>query len=493
MDKPLTRMQSYNEIPYTRNIYPHTQPNTLATLAFLLDHQPPDISRCHVLELGCAQGFNLIAMAQAIPQGLFIGIDHSATQIELGQSVIAQLNLTNIQLKCLDLQQMTAEFGTFDYIIAHGVYSWIAPELQQQLLRICHDNLHKNGIAYVSYNTFPGWQMDAMLRELLLFHLQNLNSPTERLYQAKQFIKSLSHAVAHRYDSYALSLKNKLHYLLQIPDNYFAHEHLEEFNQAVFFHQFIQQVNRHNLHYLTDLQTYGDMPAEVMTEDALAQQQYQDFLVNRRYRETLVCRQLTNPSARFNSIKIKKLYLAAALTTTATLAQIQGDEEVQFTDSAGKTIASVTLPVLKVLCHYLGAVYPKIMLFQEIITELSQKYIVKLQASDEDEILNFLLQLFVTNDLELYIYPPQFCLTVSKYPMASPLARLQSQHGEPVTNLRGDTFWLDEATQQLLPLLDGQHSFKQLMHRSQHFAIPLTSAQVQQILENLAHRRFLLA
>lgn len=486
-------MQSYNEIPYTRNIYPQTQPNTLATLALLLNYSPPDISHCHVLELGCAQGFNLIAMAQAIPHGVFIGIDNSATQIALGQAVISQLNLTNIHLKYLDLQHLTAEFGSFDYIIAHGVYSWIAPECQQQLLRICHDNLSENGIAYVSYNTFPGWQTDAMLRELLLFHLQNFDSPTERLCHAKQLLKSLSHAVAHRYDSYALSLKNKLHYLLQIPDNYFAHEHLEEFNQAVFFHQFIQQATQHKLHYLTDLQTYADPPAEVITGDALAQQQYQDFLVNRRYRETLLCRQVTDPSVQFNQNKIKELYLAAALSTTADLTQIQSAGEVQFADSTGKTIASITLPALKVLCYHLGVVYPKILSFQEIMTALAENYTIELQADDEDEILNFLLHLFQTKDLELYSYRPEFCLTVTQCPVASPLARLQSQRGDPVTNLRGETFWLDESTQQLLQRLDGQHSLAELTQCSQDFTTPLTAVQVQQILENLARRRFLLA
>lgn len=486
-------MQSYNEIPYTKNIYPQTQPNTLATIAFLLDHFSPAVPYCHVLELGCAQGFNLIAMAQATPQGFFIGIDQSATQIALGQAVIAQLNLTNIQLKCLDLQQISADFGTFDYIVAHGVYSWIAPESQQQLLRICHDNLSENGIAYLSYNTFPGWQTDAMLRELLLFHLQHLDSPTERLCHAKQLLKSLSHAIAHRYDSYALSLKNKLHYLLQIPDNYFAHEHLEEFNQAVFFHQFIQQVKQHKLHYLTDLQTYADPPADMMTEDRIAQQQYQDFLVNRRYRETLLCRQSTNEFLQFNPNRIKELYLAAALTTPATLAHIQSEGEVQFADSSGKIIASITLPALKVLCHYLGVVYPKILSFREIIAALPKVYQIELKENDEDEILNFLLQLFLTKDLELYSYPAEFCLTVSKRPLASPLARLQSQRGEPVTNLRCETFWLDESTQRLLQLLDGQHSLTQLARLSQNFSTPLTSSQVSQILENLARRRFLLA
>ena len=489
-------MLSYDEIPYTQNIYQQTQPNTLATLAILRDHLPPAISHCRVLELGCAQGNNLIAMAQTIPHGFFVGIDHSATQIAAGNALIAQLHLVNIQLKCLDLQTITPEFGTFDYIIIHGVYSWVAPPVREKLLAICRDNLQPQGIAYLSYNTYPGWQSDEMLREILLFHLQQITSPIERLKKAKQLLKSLSDSIALRYDNYALSLKNKLQHLLQLPDNYFAHEHLEEYNDAVFFHQFIQQVQRYDLHYLTDLQTYMDNSLwDENSEDFIAQQQYQDFLSNRRYRETLLCRREIASPPQLNYRKIKELSLSAALKTTATLSQILSADSVSFDNFAGKTVAAVSLPSLKAVCYCLSQIYPKSLNFQEIIDLIQQDYAFQVDTEDEDEILHFLFNLFLTKDLELYCYPPNFCFTVSSHPVASPLARLQSLQGEAVTNLRGETFWLDKITNLLLQSLDGQHSHSQILSRlNKQLTDNLFSpSQLQQRLKYLACQAFLVS
>jgi len=489
-------MLSYDEIPYTKNIYPQTQPNTLATLAILLDQSPPAVPSCRVLELGCAQGNNLIAMAQAIPHGFFVGVDHSATQIAVGNAAVAQLNLVNIQLKNLDLQTITPEFGRFDYIIAHGVYSWVAPAVREKLLAICHDNLQPEGIAYLSYNTYPGWQSDAMLREMLLFHLREVTSPIERLEKSKQRLNFLVDSIAHRYDNYALSLKDKLTYLLQSPDNYFAHEHLEEYNDAVFFHQFIQQVQQHNLYYLADLQTYpDDSQLDQNSQDWIAQQQDQDFLTNRRYRETLLCRRAISQPQQLNYQNIKKLSLAATLKTTATRSQILSEDEISFDNFSGKTVAVVRLPWLKAVGHYLSQIYPKIVNFQEIMDAVQQNYGLQPNAIDEDEVLYFLFTLFLTKAVELYSYPPNFCLTVSSSPVASPLAGWQSQQGTAVTNLRYETFQLDKITLFLLALLDGQHSQQQILSLlNQELAEnSLSSSQLQQMLDYLAHKAFLIA
>lgn len=488
-------MSSYDEIPYTQNIYKQTQPDTLATLAILCNKTPPPVAHCRVLELGCAQGHNLIAMAQAIPQGFFTGIDAVATQIAAGNVLIAQLKLINIELKCLDLQEITSEFGTFDYIIAHGVYSWIAPTVQEKLLAICHDNLHSQGIAYISYNTYPGWQADAMLREILLFHLHDTTSPSERLEKSKQLLKSFLNSIASRYDNYALSLKNRLHYLLQLPDNYFAHEHLEEYNQAIFFHQFIQQVEQHHLHYLVDLQTYPDNSLlETNDIDFVTQQQHQDFLVNRRYRETLLCRNETLPHLPLNFLKIKELYLSAALQTSVTRAQIMTEGEVQFENLNGKVVAVVSLLVLKLVCYHLGIIYPKILSFKEFQDELQACYQIEMSDEDETELLRFLCDLFIAKDLELYTYPPHFCTTVSSHPVASPMARLQCQSTAAVTNLRYETFELDETTRLLLPLLDGKHNYQQLLLNLNNLLSDniLNLAQLKQKLEYVARKAFLM-
>jgi len=231
------------------------------------------------------------------------------------------------------------------------------------------------------------------------------------------------------------------------------------------------------------------------SEDFIAQQQYQDFLSNRRYRETLLCRREIASPPQLNYRKIKELSLSAALKTTATLSQILSADSVSFDNFAGKTVAAVSLPSLKAVCYCLSQIYPKSLNFQEIIDLIQQDYAFQVDTEDEDEILHFLFNLFLTKDLELYCYPPNFCFTVSSHPVASPLARLQSLRGDAVTNLRCETFWLDKVTNLLLQSLDGQHSHSQILYRlnKQLTNNILSQSQLQQRLEYLAFQAFLVS
>ena len=93
---------------------------------------PPPIDNCRVLEIGCASGGNLIPMAVTLPNSYFVGIDFAERQIADGQQVVAALGLTNVRLLAEDVLQITADFGQFDYIIAHGIYSWVPPEVREK-------------------------------------------------------------------------------------------------------------------------------------------------------------------------------------------------------------------------------------------------------------------------------------------------------------------------------------------------------------------------
>ena len=109
-----------------------------------------------MLELGCASGDNLIPMALGLPNARFVGIDLSARQIEQGQRQISALRLTNIELRQYDIADVDASWGKFDYIISHGIYSWVPAPVREQLLAICRDNLAANGIAYVQLQHASG-------------------------------------------------------------------------------------------------------------------------------------------------------------------------------------------------------------------------------------------------------------------------------------------------------------------------------------------------
>ncbi len=128
---------SYDEVPYEGYPFPQTHPDRLATVARLLGVGAAPAESCRVLELGCTDGGNLIPMAASLPHSSFLGIDLSGRQIAAARKIIQALALENIEVRHLDIADVGDDFGTFDYIICHGVYSWVPAPIQDEVLRIC--------------------------------------------------------------------------------------------------------------------------------------------------------------------------------------------------------------------------------------------------------------------------------------------------------------------------------------------------------------------
>src|SRR5262245_44196078 len=163
-------LASYEEVPYESKPISSSHPDSLATMAMLYGLQPPPLPSCRILELGCAGGGNLIPMALTLPNAQFVGIDLSPRQIADGQATITALGLGNIDLRALSILDVGPDLGTFDYIISHGVYSWVPAAVQEKILAICRDHLAPGGIAYISYNVYPGWHLRGMVRGMMLYH-----------------------------------------------------------------------------------------------------------------------------------------------------------------------------------------------------------------------------------------------------------------------------------------------------------------------------------
>src|SRR5438477_6303081 len=159
----------------------------MAAVATLYGLSPPGVERCRVLELGCAAGGNMLPMAEALPEATFVGIDLSARQIEDGLSAVRRLGLSNVTLRRQDILDVTDADGRFDYVIAHGIYSWVPPHVREKVLEVCAGNLSPDGVAYVSYKCYPGAYQPQAIRELVLYHLRRFAGagPQERVRQAR--------------------------------------------------------------------------------------------------------------------------------------------------------------------------------------------------------------------------------------------------------------------------------------------------------------------
>src|SRR5262245_13821082 len=127
---------AYDEIPYvSKPLYP-THPDCLAVAGRLRGLKSSLPHDCRVLELGCATGGNLVPMAYGLPHSQFVGIDLSASQIEMGQDICRRLDLKNIELRAGSILDLDDSLGQFDYITCHGVYSWVPKAVQDHILWI---------------------------------------------------------------------------------------------------------------------------------------------------------------------------------------------------------------------------------------------------------------------------------------------------------------------------------------------------------------------
>jgi methyltransferase-like protein/ubiquinone/menaquinone biosynthesis C-methylase UbiE len=543
------KTSSYDEIPYTKNIYQQTQPDNLATIAILFGMQPPLVETCRVLELGCASGINTIAMAQAIPNGEFIGIDFSEQQIKEGQDNICKLGFSNITLEYKNILEIDTELGLFDYIVAHGVYSWVPPLVRDKILQICYHHLQPNGVAYVSYNVYPGWHFDQTLRKMVLYHTRLMTNPKEKLKKTKALITFFINTIKHKYDSYSLLLRKELQRVSQIDDNYLFHEYLEENNDPVLFYEFVEHANHHGLQYLADTKTpfsatdaFFSEETETLDINPIEKEQHLDFLRDTPFRETLLCHQQISLNHRLEPDKINQFYIAAPLKPVSpdisshTPENFYPDQIERFQNIAGESVLSVASPLLKAVCLYLGEIWPQNLSFDNLMQQVSKllmmvekekekgnrgkgvyEYETMLSLENINEVKTTLLEFYLNKIIELSIYPPNFTLIISEYPIASPIARLQSEQGKQVTNLRYEVFTLNLATRLILRHLDGTHNRVSLLEILQKsieagdFVLyqgndqqTLTnvnaeklhshlSYQVDEILQNLAHKAYLFA
>ena len=296
----------YKELGYKSYPFPFTTPAYLEAYGTLVGLNTPPAKTARVLELGATYGGNIISQAVHNPEATFVGIELSQDQVEKGNKIISEAKLDNVSLIQGDIMNFDETLGTFDYIIAHGFYSWISDEMKAKLLDIISNHLADNGIAYVSYNTYPGWHTMEEVRQLMLFANRGHDELThkEKVLRGKT-VGSLVGSQILNYDN--LKERNSkflgaLRSVMQKDDYYVGHDHLEPHNDPCYFYQFNDHLKAHNLTYVCDadltlsmVRTYDESIADKLEKLApnsqADQEQYLDFMLDTTFRKSIICKE----------------------------------------------------------------------------------------------------------------------------------------------------------------------------------------------------------
>ena len=472
-------LTDYDKVAYPSYTHPQTHPDRLAVIGALFGLEPAAINHCRVLELGCGDGTNLAPMAWALPESEFVGIDLAGSPIRQGQQMVQDLGLGNLRLIQGDLMEIGGDWSPFDYIIAHGLYSWVQPDVRDHLLGICRGLLAPQGIAFVSYNALPGGHLRNMVREMLLFHVRGFEAPEERVRQASALVRFLAQA-QNTPNEYRRLMMVELERILEHVPGHLYHDELAEINQPIYFTQFMAHAAHHRLQYLGEADffemsdhAFVDSVKETMDQlvaDRLLREQYLDFLKCRCFRQTALCRSEARLHHEPQAEKIEGFLISSrALCSPGPLDLRSGVVSVFETPKGAK--CQTDLPAGKAALTILGTAWPMPFPFDQLYQQVRRRLAREGLPADaagvsRQDLCEFLLRLYAGGAVEFRTFLPPIARHAGERPVAHPLARWQAARGDVVTSLFHIAVKVeDEIGRSLLTWLDGTLERKALLEK----------------------------
>jgi methyltransferase-like protein/ubiquinone/menaquinone biosynthesis C-methylase UbiE len=467
MDETVEKLRAdYDAMAYDAWEHVHAHPDRIAAAAALRGFAAAPVDRCRVLEVACGIGGNLLPMAEQMPGSRFVGIDLSPRQIESGAALVRELGLTNIELRCQDLMDFPEDAGEFDYIIAHGFYSWVPAVVRRKLFDVCQRHLSKNGLAFVSYNVLPGWRTKGVIRDMMVYNARGAADAAERVKRGREIVKFMG--------EYALGTtyyQGLIHEfeppIVNGHDSHVLHEHLEVVNDAFYLRDFVKDAGASGLSLVGDANAkeeyWGWIPVAAreriseFSADAVERDQYVDFLMNRMFRRSVLCRSEARPGTTDALLReVRKMYIAgnpaekSMGTNGAGQAMVQfGTEPEQMQVSDPRAIGAM---------RHLARAWPSAVAFSELAAvAVAHSPAGQADAEKNAAALAQVIEMArVLGVVEIWSRSTDFIArTAGEYPRATRVARWQAAHQPSITSLRHLRVKVNDLLRDIVPLLDG--------------------------------------
>ena len=458
---------TYDEVPYESNIVAGTHPEHLRAIATLFGIESAPAEACRVLEIGCSDGSNLMPMAYGLPRSTFVGIDPSGRQIAMGHANLQAFGPANVELLVADVREIVNWDRQFDYIVCHGVFSWVPDDVRDAILAASRRLLAPNGIAYISYNVLPGFHFRAATREMMRFHTARFEDPIQRAEQGRALMNFLVESTGHLGDgrsslgAYHIMLKEEQEMVAGLSDSYVVHEHLAEHNQAYYFHEFAALAGSHDLQYLGDstfpTMMLADLPQktrdniQAVAGTQMALEQYRDFVTNRTFRKTLLCRDDTVIHRQITAERIARLTFRERIGRGPS-------QDWRIGTIAGSRL-KVSDPNAQELLNQVERAAPLPLTFRELQELISNA--ARTPLSDE-QLAAMLLSLYAVDAVDFRTWTPPVASVVSARPLAyEPARRAKPGIGRTPVPIHG-IVQLDPFVESVLPLVDGTRTAREI-------------------------------
>ena len=428
-------------------------PDHLAVHAQLRGFTAPPPDRCRVLELGCGAGWSLLAFGYAMPGSDFTGIDLAGHAIAYGQDFVDRLGLTNVHLRAGDVMDVGEADGQFDYIFGHGFLSWVPEPVRHKAFEIIRDRLAPNGVAYLSYNAYPGGHLREMIAGMLRFHTRNFTADADRIAQSRGLLHAILEPPVPD-TSFHRHVQRVAERMEGMPPEQILFDELGDVNQHFYFHEFVRMAGAYGLEFLgeAELADLGStLPAKTQgllsrIGDRLTREQYLDFFLGRAFRQTLICRAGLQQPRPDDVDVVRGLWLAAPM-------EREGGGS-RWIGAGGGVVNTAHVPTQEVFAR-LGSRWPRASLGKDLIAAAPS-------AKDQRVLANILVQCVEGGLIRAHVHPPHAAVDAGERPRASALVR--AQIGQRfVPNLACEAIELSSPEhEKLLALLDGARTRAEL-------------------------------
>ena len=498
MTDPSSPLQ--DRIHYPGGAWEHSHPDRIAANARMYGLNPAPVERCRVLELGCGAGGNLVPMACGLPDARFLGIELAARPVALGRRLAATLGLSNLELQQRDLLDLPADLGEFDYIIAHGVYSWVPAPVRDALMSVFARHLAPEGIAYLNFNALPGGHLRSLARDLMRFRLAVFDDPEAHGEDAVRFVRLVAGAQPDG-SPYRRILEEELDRIEHNPVSVLFHDDLVPVHQAFHFRSVVEHAARHGLRYLCEARPAdvhpGRYPKTIQAAlrrfggGRIAREQCFDFLVCQRYRCSLFCRDGIALAPIEALDGIRGLRAASPARPAEAPADLTDGIVTTFRAPDG---ASVRLDdsAAKAALEILAERWPASVGIEPLLGDARKRAgrAGRPTGLERREFAGFLATHHALGFVDLHTWEPRMAATVSDRPVASALARLEVERGARVTSLRHRLVEIDDPmAATVLARLDGTRDLAAL-HEDLSRAFPAGATageRIEMVLSGLAH------
>jgi SAM-dependent methyltransferase len=427
--------------PYPSYLHTHFHPGRLSVIPRLRGLEVPDPAKCRLLDIGCGDATSLLFFAEEFPAARFAGFDLDAGLIRSGQAAARDLGLSNLDLAARDLLEIDRSLGEFDYIAAHGFYSWVPEPVRERLWTLLDELLAPNGLVYISFNAYPGSHFREASRRLLAHHTRHLGDAPSVIRESQGLLRFLA-SLAPEGHLYRQLLKEEAEAMLDRQPEQIFFDELSDCYYPFYLSDFLGRAARAGFAYVGEsswaAMTPDLFPAPIRDTltripDWPERMQYRDFFEGCRFHRVILCRAGLRPGE-FAPERLAGSWIAGSLSQTA---------EGCFVTPEGREIRSSHPETVEILAR-LSAASPHPLPFDD------------LSAASPRHAAALVMDLWARDAATVSLTPPRAAAEPGALPAASPLIRYRARQPGDIHSLFGQTVeFQDPRDRRLLELLDG--------------------------------------